>query len=77
MRCLQAELTSPMGTLKTPAGPIGVPVVLKRETAFTVTVQDGSEAHLALPGKSPLLISLRADLVELDGLGDEPVETDD
>ncbi|MHC4931475.1 MAG: hypothetical protein ACYTGV_04715 [Planctomycetota bacterium] len=77
MRCVQAELADPIGTLKTPAGPIGVPVVLKRETAFTVTVPDGSESHLALPGKTPLLISIRADLVELEGLGDEPIETDD
>ncbi|MHC4338766.1 MAG: hypothetical protein ACYSX0_00950 [Planctomycetota bacterium] len=77
MRCVQAELADPIGTLNTPAGPIGVPVVLKRETAFTVTVKDGSEAHLALPGKTPLLISVRANLVEFEGLGDEPIETDD
>ena len=77
MRCVQADLASPIETLKTPAGPIGVPVVLKRETAFTVTVKDGSEAHLAFPGKNPLLISIRAKIVELEGLGDEPIETDD
>jgi len=77
MRCVQAELADPIGTLKTPAGPIGVPVVLKRETAFTVTVPDGSESHLALPGKTPLLISVRADLVEFERLGNEPIETDD
>jgi hypothetical protein len=77
MRCVQAELADPIGSLETSAGPIGVPMVLKRETAFTVTVKDGSESHLALPGKTPLLISVRADLVELEGLGDEPIETDD
>lgn len=73
LRLLHSELKEPMARLKTAAGVIELPEVLKHEIAITLTLADGGEATLAMPrgdGK-PLLVTLHAKLVKKTAASDK------
>jgi len=67
VRCVFAELDGDaVPTLKTPAGEIGMPSVLKREFAVTLTIESGDSVALSLPGEKPLVLTLRTTRIEMD-----------
>ena len=46
--------------MKTPDGDVGMPMVSKREVAITVRVPNGKSVALAVPGKEPMLLTIKA-----------------
>ena len=71
LRLLHSELKEPMARLKTDAGMIGLPEILKHEMAVTLTLADGGKATLAMPreGGKPLLLGVRATLLRVPPSG--------
>ena len=66
LRLLHSELKEPLAKLKTDAGLIELPELLKREMAVTLTLADGGKTTLAMPrgDSKPLLVTLHAKLVK-------------